>query len=84
MGPVLVATILAEVRDVARFPSLKALVASAGLDPSVFQSGAFQGTRRHLSKRGSPYLRRALWEGKTSVASGGARVPVVQPAEDRA
>jgi transposase len=61
VGPVLAATILAELGDVARFPSLKALVAYAGLDPSVYESGAFHGTRQHISKRGSPYLRRALY-----------------------
>jgi transposase len=36
-------------------------VAYAGIDPSVFESGAFTGTRQHISKRGSPYLRRALY-----------------------
>ena len=61
VGPVLAATILAELGDVARFPSVPALVAYAGLDPSVFESGQFQGRRQHLSKRGSPYLRRALY-----------------------
>jgi len=36
-------------------------VAYAGLEPGVFASGTFVGTRRHVSKRGSPYLRRALF-----------------------
>jgi transposase len=61
VGPVLAATILAEIGDISRFPSEKSLVAYAGLDPSVFESGAFQGRRQHISKRGSPYLRRALY-----------------------
>ncbi len=61
IGPVLAATILAEIGDIHRFPRLEALVAYAGLDPSVFASGQFQGRRAHLSKRGSPYLRRALY-----------------------
>jgi transposase len=61
VGPVLAATILAELGDVSRFPTVPALVAYAGLDPSVFESGQFQGRRQHLSKRGSPYLRRALY-----------------------
>jgi transposase len=61
VGAVLAATILAEIGDVARFPDPAALVAYAGLDPSVFESGAFRGTRQHISKRGSPYLRRALF-----------------------
>lgn len=61
IGPVLAASILAEVGDISRFNSPKQLVAFAGLDPSVRQSGQFQGTENHLSKRGSPYLRRAAW-----------------------
>ena len=27
----------------------------------VSQSGEFEGTKQHISKRGSPYLRRAIW-----------------------
>jgi transposase len=61
VGPVLAATIVAEIGDIDRFRSVEALVAYAGLDPSVFASGQFQGRRQHLSKRGSPYLRRALF-----------------------
>lgn len=60
VGHVLAATIRAEVGVIDRFPSCRALVAYAGLDPSVFASGQFLGKRQHLSKRGSPYLRRAL------------------------
>ena len=33
----------------------------AGLDVLVTQSGEFTGTRHKISKRGSPYLRRAIW-----------------------
>jgi transposase len=36
------------------------LAAFAGIDPSVKQSGDFTGTRVHMSKRGSPYLRLAI------------------------
>ena len=61
VGPVLAATILAEIGDIGRFERLEAVVAYAGLDPSVFESGQFQGRRGHISKRGSPYLRRALF-----------------------
>src|SRR5699024_9061921 len=37
------------------------LVAFAGLDASVHQSRDFNSNSTRLSKRGSPYLRRALW-----------------------
>ncbi|MBQ3339862.1 MAG: IS110 family transposase, partial [Atopobiaceae bacterium] len=61
VGTVLGAGILGEVGDVARFASAKKLLAFAGCDPSVFESGEFVGSRAHMSKRGSPYLRWYLW-----------------------
>ncbi len=61
IGPVLAATILAEIGDINRFSRLEGLVAYSGIDPSVFESGEFVGKRQHMSKRGSPYLRRAPW-----------------------
>jgi len=57
----LAATILAELGDVRRFDRLEQVVAFAGLDASVFESGEFHATRQHISKRGSPHLRRALY-----------------------
>jgi transposase len=57
----LAATILAELGDVQRFDRVEQVVAFAGLDASVFESGDFHGTRQHISKRGSPHLRRALY-----------------------
>jgi transposase len=61
IGDVLGASILAEIGDISRFSSPKKLVAYAGLDSSTYASGQFVGTRTKISKRGSPYLRRALW-----------------------
>ncbi len=60
IGPTLAAAILGEVGDITRFASGKKLKAYAGLDARVHPSGEFRGTRTRLSKRGSPYLRRAL------------------------
>ena len=57
----LAATILGEIGDIHRFDNLKQLVAYAGLDPTVHQSGQFQASHSRLSKRGSIYLRRAVW-----------------------
>lgn len=61
IGSTLAAAILGEIGDITRFASGKKLKAYAGLDASVHQSGEFQRTRTRISKRGSPYLRRALW-----------------------
>lgn len=56
------ATILAEIGDIQRFASLDKLVAYAGIDATVYQSGQFAATHTRMSKRGSPYLRQALWQ----------------------
>jgi transposase len=62
VGLVTGAAILAEIGDVRRFESEDKLVAYAGIDASVYQSGQFQAGSMHMSKRGSPYLRLALWQ----------------------
>ena len=62
IGPVTAAVIISEVGDIQRFERPNQLLAFAGLDASVHQSGDFTGTRNKLSKRGSPYLRRAIWQ----------------------
>jgi transposase len=62
----LAATITAEIGDIARFESPEKLAAFAGIDPTVYNSGKFTGTRMVMSKRGSPYLRRALWMASAS------------------
>jgi len=61
IGPVLGAAILGEIGDISRFDSPKKLRAYAGLDASVYQSGNFRASMARISKRGSPYLRRAFW-----------------------
>jgi transposase len=43
------------------FTSPSKLIAFAGLDLVVSQSGEYKATRRHISKRGSPFLRHTLW-----------------------
>jgi transposase len=62
VGPAVGAIILSEIGDIQRFETCNKLVAFTGLDPSVHQSGQFTGTQNRMSKRGSPYLRRAIWQ----------------------
>ena len=61
IGDTLGAIILSEIGDIHRFDAPGKLVAFAGLDVKVNQSGEFTGTKTKISKRGSPYLRRAIW-----------------------
>lgn len=53
--------ILSEIGDVSRFPKSQHL-SYAGLAPSTMQTGTFTANQNHISKRGSPYLRHALYQ----------------------
>ncbi len=66
IGMIAAATILAEIGDINRFKSSSALVSFAGIDPTVRQSGEFSSTHNHMSKRGSPYLRHAIFLAATT------------------
>lgn len=69
VGTTLAAVILSEIGgDIRRFSSPAKLAAYAGVDPTVKQSGDFSGSRMKMSKRGSPYLRRAIWLASTVAA----------------
>ena len=55
------AMILAEIGDFSRFSSPDKLLAYAGLSPSTYQSGKLDNAYAHMEKRGSRYLRYALF-----------------------
>lgn len=62
VGKTLGPQLIAEIGDVRRFYSKKALVAFAGLDSPPFQSGAFEARGRAITKRGSASLRKTLFQ----------------------
>lgn len=61
IGPTIANTLITEVGDINRFPSGKSLVAYAGLDPKIKQSGVSLKHNTKITKRGSPYLRKAVY-----------------------
>ena len=61
MGFRMAAMILAEVGDFSRFGSPDKLLAYAGMSPSTYQSGQLKNCYPHMEKRGSRYLRYALF-----------------------
>jgi transposase len=61
VGAVLVPIILAEIGDIERFSDPAKLVAFTGIDPSANQSGQKISGDEKISKRGSPYLRHAIY-----------------------
>lgn len=60
LGLVTGAAILSEIGSIDNFSSAVKLIAFAGLDPKLKESGSYQG-RTPISKRGSKYLRSAIW-----------------------
>jgi transposase len=64
--------ILGEIGDIHRFSNPGKLLAFAGLDPSVYQSGNFQAKRTRMSKRGSRVLRYALINAAHNVVKNNA------------
>lgn len=67
IGPEIAATILAESGDITRFPGPGEYSAFCGLDPSVRDSGDSIRGKSHISKRGSPLLRWALYMSAQTV-----------------
>lgn len=55
------AMILAEIGDFSRFDSADKILAYAGMSPSTYQSGQLDNCHSHMEKRGSRYLRYALY-----------------------
>ena len=53
--------IIAEIGDFSRFDSPDKILAFAGLSPSTYQSGKLDNAYAHMEKRGSRYLRYALY-----------------------
>jgi len=59
--PLRAVSLYGETDPIRLFASPDQLVAFSGLDCTVFQTGQFLAPQRHISKRGSPFLRRTLW-----------------------
>ena len=62
VGDTLAPRIIAEIGDVRRFKNKHSLIAYAGIDAPPYQSGSFNATERHISKRGNSYLRKTGYE----------------------
>lgn len=56
-GEKLTPLIIAEIGDIKRFNNAGSLIAYAGIDSPPYQSGTFEASNRHISKRGNKYLR---------------------------
>ena len=77
VGDKLAPRLIAEIGDVRRFENSKSLIVYAGIDAPPYQSGQFEGTNRHISKRGSRSLRKCGYEVMMAIKSS-------KPKEDNA
>ena len=77
VGDVLAPRLIAEIGDIRRFHNGSSLIAYAGIDSPPYESGAFVGTKRRISKRGSSLLRKTGYEVMKCVKS-------IKPTEDNA
>jgi len=68
LAPTLAAVILGEIGDINRFSNSSKLAVYAGIDVNVNQSGESKSQNGKMSKRGSPYLRKALFQAAMVVA----------------
>lgn len=62
IGDTLAPRIIAEIGDVRRFKNKHSLIAYAGIDAPPYQSGNFNASERHISKRGNSYIRKTGYE----------------------
>lgn len=62
VGDVLSVKLIAEIGDIRKYHSSKALIAYAGIDPPPYESGKLIGANRHITKRGSSTLRKIGYE----------------------
>ncbi len=60
--PITAVSLFGELDPIRHFKSPEQLVAFAGLDTNVFQTGTYEKPHRKLTKRGCPFLRRTLWQ----------------------
>lgn len=68
-GKKLTARVIAEIGDIRRFKNAGSIIAYAGLDAPPYQSGQFEATNRHISKRGNKYLRKTGYEIMKTIKS---------------
>lgn len=69
LGTNMAAVIIAEIGDFNNFDSPDKILAFAGLSPSTYQSGQLNNCYAHMEKRGSRYLRYALFNATKFVCN---------------
>ena len=69
--------LLAEIGDISRFSNYKKIIAYAGIDPMIYQSGERKGEHLNISKKGNKKLRYLLFLAVVSMVKTNRDTPVV-------
>lgn len=77
IGENLAARILAEIGDISRFSNSSKLIAYAGIDPNIYQSGEISGLHLKISKKGNKKLRCLLYLAVTCMIKTGRQTKIV-------
>lgn len=78
IGNNLAARILSEVGDISRFDNASQLIAYAGIDPAIYQSGQISGLHLKISKKGNKKLRSLLYLAVTSMIRTERKTKIVE------
>ena len=76
VGETTAAQLMAEIGDIRNYPNRRSLVGFAGVDPEVDQSGKMNSKSNPSTKRGSPHLRKTLFQIMTTYLK---RSPIDEP-----
>ena len=63
------ARLIAEIGDIRKYKNANCLIACCGIDTPPYQSGTFNASNRHITKRGNKHLRRVGYEVVKSIKS---------------
>ena len=79
VSPYMAALLVAELKDLSSYRTVKQLTAACGLDPTIIQSGKSVDYRGHISKHGNKHARKALFNTVSSILRTSSRVNLQNP-----
>ena len=79
ISPYMAALLVAELKDLASYRTIKQLTAACGLDPTIIQSGKSIDYHGHISKRGNKHARKALFNAVSTIIRLSSRLNPQDP-----
>ena len=79
ISPYMAALLVAELKDLSSYRTVKQLTAACGLDPTIIQSGKSIDYHGHISKRGNKHARKALFNAVSTIIRSSSRLNPQNP-----